>query len=272
MVSASPDAVASDVYKSFIAATQGMSAPRRAAWLYDQRIGKRKDASSTFWLNELLRTGALDLDYVDNAMYCDLLDSTLTHKEIGQFLREYYWGSGYGFQRIVLPAAVKGFENDVWRTYIKSIIYEENTPSSHCEMFKAFIESLDFEVGDLPEHAAAFNDKMLAGYSVSLGHSLGYALGIETDADYQIALVYLSLRARYQEQVDLTEFFQVHISEYGEELHAQQTCHSIEEFLNQRLCTREEIEQGFRQAIVDTRDYMGAIRASIFAGSEAVLA
>lgn len=260
------------VYADYLASTAGMSASERATWFYKTRVGNRKDASSLGWLNDLLRTGMMGLDHVTNDMYCDLLDGRMSHKEWGLFLREYYWGSGYGFQRVVLPAAAKGWSNDVWRTYIKSIIYEENMPSSHCDMFKAFMQSIDVEVSDIPESAAAFNQKMLAGYGATPGYSLGYALAVETEADFQIALLFAALRAEYEEQVEHTEFFRIHMSEYGEELHAQETCAAIEQLLEQGMCAETEVKQGFRQAIVDTRDYMRAIRASIRASNVAAIA
>lgn len=260
------------VYADYVTCTAGMSAVERATWFYETRVAHRKDASALAWLNDLLRKGMSGLDHIHNEMYCDLLTGHLTHEELGQFLGEYYWGSGYGFQRVVLPAAAKGSSNDTWRAYLKSIIYEENTPSSHCEMFKSFIESLDFEVGKMPESAAAFNQKMLAGYGAPLGYALGYALAVETEADFQIALLFAALRDKYEEQVETTEFFRVHMSEYGEELHAQETCAAIEELLDQGLCAESEIRLGFQQAITDTRDYMRAIRASIRAGKVAAVA
>ncbi|AXE36236.1 hypothetical protein [Chromobacterium phragmitis] len=261
-----------EFYADYVVSAADMSATERATWLYKTRVGNRKDASTLGWLNELLRTGMARLGHIANDMYCDLLDGRMSHEGWSLFLREYYWGSGYGFQRVVLPAAAKGSSNDIWRTYIKSIIYEENMPSSHCDMFKTFMQSIGVEVGDLPGSAAAFNQKMLSGYSGSLGHSMGYALGIETEADFQIALLFVSLRAEYEEQVEHTEFFRIHMSESGEELHAQETCASIEQLLDQGLCTEAEIKQGFRQAIVDTRDYMLAIRASVRASNVAAIA
>lgn len=250
-------------YADYVAQTAGMSPDERAMWFYETRVAKRKDASGLAWLNDLLRMGMLDLNHVDNEMYCDLLAGHMTHVEWGQFLCEYYWGSGYGFQRVVLPAAAKGSSNDTWHAYIKSIIYEENTPSSHCEMFKCFIASLGFDIGEMPESASTFNQRMLAGYGGRLGYALGYALAVETEADFQISLLFAALRARYEDQVEATEFFRIHMNEYGEELHAQETCAAIEELFDQGLCTESEIRMGFQQAIIDTRDYMCTIRANI---------
>jgi hypothetical protein len=271
MVNTQQENLTTEVYLKYLANTVDMSTAERAAWFYETRVGNRKDASSLGWLNSLLRTGMVGIDHINNAMYCDLLGGQLTHEEWGKFLREYYWGSGYGFQRIVLPAAVKGSGNDIWRAYIKSIIHEENTPESHCGLFKSFIESLGFEIADMPESSDVFNKKMLEGYTGSLGHSLGYALAIETEADFQVALIFAALRAHYEQHVENTSFFHIHMSEYGEELHAQETCRAIEQLLKQGLCTQSEIEQGFQRAIIDTRDYMRAIRASVRSCSEAEL-
>ncbi|SEQ54363.1 acyl carrier protein [Pseudomonas sp. NFACC02] len=257
------DSLTKMLYANYLTNTAGKSGTDSAEWFYQTRISGRKDASTLDWLNHLLKTGMIGLGHISNEMYRDLLDGHLSHQGFGHFLSEYYWGSGYGFQRIVLPATVKNATNEIWRAYIKSIIHEENTPESHCGLFKVFIESLGFEVGEMPQSAEDFNKKMLAGYGASLGHSLGYALAIETEADFQIALVFAALKTYYKDKVENTDYFRIHISEYGEELHAQETCMAIEQLLAQNLCTKTEIEQGFKRAIVDTRDYMSAIHKNI---------
>ncbi|WP_081986656.1 hypothetical protein [Chitinibacter sp. ZOR0017] len=253
----------SSLAERFAQGTNSFSVREKAKLLYEIRIGERKDASSIEWLNDLMRNGALELGHIDNEMYCDLLEGKLSSKDLKTFLDAYYWGSGYGFQRVVLPLAAKRKVNDVWKSYIKDIIYEENTPSSHCGIFKEFIENIGVELSAMPRSAERFIESMNKGYQNNLDYALGYALGIETEADFQIALIYISLARVYEPEVNKTSFFEIHLDEYGEEMHAQETCQCIEAILVECDGKRECVEEGFRQAIIDTMNYMHDIKNEI---------
>lgn len=256
-----------EVFVHSVPHKDGLAVRDTADWIYRQRIEGRSDPSSRTWLNELLRRGMRGLDHIDNPMYLDVLTNRLSYEEMERFLSAYYWGSGYGFQQVVLPVVLEMEGNPLWSSYIEGIVHEENTPRSHCGIFRAFVESVGCDVGTMPESARTFIDAMLAGYRQNLGFAIGYALGIETEADFQISLIAVPFLARFSEQMAETEFFDLHMSADGEEEHARATCRTIETLLDAGMCQPTEIERGFTQAIVDTRDYMLDIRTAVKAGS-----
>lgn len=234
-----------------------------AASIYGKRIGNRRNASNLIWLDDLMREGALDLGHIDNDMYRAILEDRLSVAQMNGFLRSYYWGSGYGFQRIVLPAAAKRKDSPTWTKYIKSIIREENCPTAHCEIFKSFMSDLDVEVGEMTAISQVFIGKMREGYGRDLAGAMGYAMGIETEADFQIALLHAGLSLSHPLEVGRSAFFPIHLAEDGEEMHARETCMAIENILAEGHGCQGQVEAGFRQAIVDTRDYMCAIHADV---------
>jgi pyrroloquinoline quinone (PQQ) biosynthesis protein C len=193
------------------------------------------------------------------------LSDQLSEPDLAAFLRPYFWGSSQGFNKTVLPAALKAHSDEQWRAYIKSIIREENTPSCHAEMFRRFIESLGIDVGERPMAAERFVADMTRGYSAGLGYALGYALGVETEADFQIAVVHAAFSRRYPEITRDDEYFLVHMSEHGEEAHAAATCECIEALVARDAIEPGEITRGFHAAIVDTRNFVCGIHAELSA-------
>lgn len=237
--------------------------PKMAQQIYGERITSRADPSRLPWLNQLLKCGMLEHGHVENAMYTALLSGSMSSSELEAFLRPYYWGSSQGFNKTVLPAALKAHCDENWRSYIKSIIREENTPSCHSTMFLNFVESLGFDVGDEPEASQRFVERLIAGYSAKLGFALGYALGVETEADFQISVIYSAFMQHFPQITRRDEFFATHMSEYGEEAHAKATCESIEALIADGAIARADVTDGFNAAIVDTRDFVCEIHVEL---------
>lgn len=231
--------------------------------LYRERIVSRDDPSSLPWLSQLLKHGMLELDHIDNPMYLTLLEGNMSSSAFESFLRPYYWGSSQGFNKKVLPAALKAHSNENWRGYIKSIIREENTPSCHSTMFSNFVQSLGYDVGDRPDTAQRFVDKLIAGYSATLGFALGYALGVETEADFQIAVIHSALLKQFPNVIARDEFFTIHMDESGEEAHAKATCESIEALIADGTIEASQVRDGFNAAVLDTRDFVCDIHAEL---------
>jgi acyl carrier protein len=240
--------------------------PKKASqWIYQRRVSKREKPSQLGWLNQLVQTGMEGMGHIDNDLYVDLLSDKYSTDEMGRFLRSYYWGSGFGFQRVVLKAAIKFHDHPIWKKYIMDIITEENTPSSHCDIFKKFVVDQGYDVGTITASAEAFNKKMTAGYTSRLDHAFGYALGIETEADYQISLLAIAYTGKFSGALSLTDFFEIHMSESGEEEHAKETCLAIESLLiTEKDFLPENVIAGFKQAIADTTDYALAIRSDVY--------
>lgn len=231
--------------------------------LYQERIGLRADPSSLPWLNQLLKYGILELAHIENPMYLTLLDGKISSAAFEAFLQPYYWGSSQGFNKKVLPAALKAHANENWRAYIKSIIREENTPSCHSTMFGNFVQSLGYNVGECPETAQRFVNKLIIGYSATLGFAIGYALGVETEADFQIAVIHCALVRRFPHVVYQDMFFTIHMDESGEEAHAKATCELIETLIADGTIDASQVRGGFNAAVLDTREFVCNINADL---------
>jgi hypothetical protein len=243
--------------------TASGAAGSAANQLYQERIGSRDDPSSLPWLNQLLKYGMLELAHIENPMYLTLLDGKMSSGAFEAFLQPYYWGSSQGFNKKVLPAALKAHNNDNWRAYIKSIIREENTPSCHSTMFSNFVRSMGYDVGERPDTALRFVDKLIVGYSATLGFALGYALGVETEADFQIAVIHSALLRHFPNVVARDEFFTIHMDESGEEAHAKATCELIETLIADGTIDASQVRDGFNAAILDTREFVCDIHAGL---------
>jgi hypothetical protein len=235
-------------------------------WIYHRRIDERQDPSSLDWLNQLIKGGARGLGHIDNPMHVAITDASLSDAELAQFLAAYYWGSNYGFNKTVLPTTLKSTDNDWYREYIKNIIREENTPSSHWGIFKRYMQSLGVELGEMAESSRAFIEKNTSGYQAELGYAIGYALAVEVESDFQLSLIGLALLKRYPVQTTETNFFDIHLDSTGEEEHARATCETVERLLGAGVISRTDVEAGFRQAIVDTRDFMLAMYQELKVG------
>jgi hypothetical protein len=79
------------------------------------------------------------------------------------------------------------------------------------------------------------------------------------ESDFQLSMIALALTKKYPEGMWKTNFFDVHLDSSGEEEHARATCETIESMIAAGEYTREDIEAGFHQAIIDTRDFMLAM-------------
>jgi hypothetical protein len=245
------------------AAREFETATERLEWLYRTRIDQRKDPSALEWLNRLIKGGARGLGHIDNAMHVAITDGSLSDGEFARFLAAYYWGSNYGFNKTVLPGTLKSTGNDWYREYIKNIIREENTPSSHWGIFKRYMQDLGFELGEPPESAQDFVRKNTAGYQAELGHAIGYALAVEVESDFQLSLIALALMKRFPRATAETIFFDIHLDSSGEEEHARMTCGAVAQLLDAGQIHREDVEAGFVGAIVDTRDFMLAMHEEV---------
>jgi hypothetical protein len=231
--------------------------------IYRERIILRNDPSDLSWLNHLVKYDMLEQGCVENVMYMTLLDGALSPSALETFLCPYFWGSSHGFNKKVLPKAVKAHSNERWRRYIKDIIREENTPSCHTTMLKNFVENIGFNVGDPPMIAQRFIDQQIAGYTSELGFALGYALGIEAEADFQIAVIHTALEKNFPQIICHDEFFKIHMSESGEEAHARATCEAIEFLVEDGSILPAEVVGGFRGAIRDTQEFFCEIHAEL---------
>src|SRR5579871_3388341 len=157
--------------------------------IYHLRIASREAPSSLPWLNKLLRTRIYELGHHINPMYMDLLANRLNKDRLENFISEYYWGSGYGFQREVINLVYKSTSNKLFKEYLKVILQEEQTPRPHYIIFQELITLLGMELKKRKPISVKFVQNQYEGYSKDIHYAFGYALGIEVEADYQIALL-----------------------------------------------------------------------------------
>lgn len=83
--------------------------------LYEIRISSREEPSSLPWLNKLLKAHIHEQEHHVHPMYMDLLANHLDRTMLEDFISEYYWGSGYGFQREVINLVYKSTPHQAFR-------------------------------------------------------------------------------------------------------------------------------------------------------------
>lgn len=230
--------------------------------LYHVRVGSRPDASTHVWLNHLLKNRIHELEHHLHPLYLELLNNQLSTQQIQDFISEYYWGSGYGFQREVINEAYKLTSNKLFKNYLKTILKEEQQPRQHYIIFTEFIHEIGMKVLPRKEISRSFSKKQFNGYNNDINYAFGYALGIEVEADYQISLLCCALSKRYEKEITNNEFFEIHIDPTGEIAHAAETCESINELLLGDN-DHQKIMQGFDQAIIDTGNFLSEIHETL---------
>lgn len=227
--------------------------------LYHLRISSRDAPSSLPWLNQLLRAHIHEQGHHINPMYMDLLANRLDRDTLENFISEYYWGSGYGFQREVINVAYKSTTSKPFKDYLKLILREEQKPRPHYLIFQEVIAALGMTLKPRQAMSLKFVRNQYAGYANDVFYALGYALGIEVEADYQIALLTCALSQSYFSAVSNHEYFEIHVDTTGEEAHARDTCISIESLIASEHDVKSVIS-GFDMAIRDTGTFMHDIR------------
>jgi len=226
--------------------------------LYDERIGFREKISDSDWLNELMLNRIRELGHHKTMAYEFINEDLFTAEQMACFLSEYYWGSGYGFQREVLKEAYKSANSNSFKEYLADIIREEQKPKQHYQIFKEFMSEINIAVVDRRDDSKYFVDQQIKGYTSDTCYAFGYALGIEMDADYQISLICLYAIKYWEDSVYKNDFFEVHVDPTGELMHAKHTCSAILKIVESET-DAERVKEGFDQAIRNTGDFLSTI-------------
>ncbi|AXQ99550.1 hypothetical protein [Pseudoalteromonas piscicida] len=191
-----------------------------------------------------------------NEMYRKLSEDKFSQEQCEVFLSEYFYGSNKGFIEDVLPAAQKEIKNPFYREYIKSIRKEEFDPKCHSELYLEMLDEIGVSIKKRQRASEKFIERSVLGYTECPFKASGYALAVEVEADYQMAIVYDFIKRHFDnEKIDNNLFFEVHLDEDGEEEHARQTIEMAEGIVK----SDEEFElfkQGFETACRDTEQYM----------------
>ena len=163
--------------------------------------------------------------------------------------------------REVMPLALNAYQEPLWLAYIRQIRLEESKPRNHAILFEEFMTS----VGVTPEPPRAPALEFIAaskrGYTRNLPHSCGYALAVEVEADYQIAVVAAFARRSFGAgAVDANTWFDIHLDATGEEEHARQTV-VLSEVAVKDAADFQEFVLGFEHACRDTERFMLSLHA-----------
>ncbi len=233
--------------------------------LITQRLRNRTRVANDDRFDAVHRQLILDEELLHNRMYQRLVGGDLQDEQTRIFLSEYYHGSISGFLKTVMPVALKAHPSPLWSDYIKQIRIEESTPKNHAVLFEEFLESVGMSVQEPVKPSLDFVEASKVGYSKNLPYSCGYALAVEVEADYQIAVVAEFAKAAFgADSVYGNVWFDAHLDETGEEEHAKQTV-SMSEAVVRSDGEYREFVRGFKQSCSDTKSYMDSIFNLLFA-------
>jgi hypothetical protein len=130
-------------------------------------------------------------------------------------------------------------------------------------MFEDFITGCGYSISE-PTIARDFVQRSLEGFTRNEPFALGYSLGVEIEADFQIALLGTALLPRFKDLMAEDEWFNLHLSADGEEFHSQLCLEAIVAS-NFDDAAFDEVEAGFVAACRDTQEFMDRLAAKISA-------
>ncbi|KZN63281.1 hypothetical protein N473_17790 [Pseudoalteromonas luteoviolacea CPMOR-1] len=221
-----------------------------------ERLRDRPRFAKEDRLDHIHRHYIEDQSVLFNEMYRTLAEDKLSNEQCEVFLSEYFYGSNKGFIEDVLPAAQREIKNPFYREYITHIRKEEFDPKCHSELYLEMLEEIGVSIKERQAASEKFIERSVLGYTECPIKASGYALAVEVEADYQMAIVYDFIKRHFdKETINNNLFFEVHLDEDGEEEHARQTIEMAEAIVK----SDEEFElfkQGFDAACQDTEQYM----------------
>jgi hypothetical protein len=239
------------------------SVDQKIANLVDLRLRKRDQLEGLpVRLRRLVTAAIFEQPVLHNDMYRLLLSSSMDDAALETFLSEYYLASCKGFADVIGKAS-RHFEAPHVRGYLKSIYDEEHSPRPHYNMLEDFITGCGYRISE-PTIAPDFVQRSLEGFTRNEPFALGYSLGVEIEADFQIALVGTALLPRFKELLAEDQWFNLHLSADGEEFHSQLCLDAIvaSSFDDAAF---DEVEAGFVAACRDTQEFMDRLAAKISA-------
>jgi len=221
------------------------------------RLEGLRKASNLEWLTRLVVGGAARRGgHPDNAMHVALTDGSLTEGEFAQFLAAYYWGSRHLLNETV-PSATPGGQDNAWyREYIKALVIQEDGPEGRRGILKRYLQSLEFDAGEVPESAEAFVERTVEGYRADLGRAIGYALAVEVESDFQLSLIAHALMQRFPRATAETVYSDLLLDTGREVERARSLCSAIEGLLGAHEISQADVEAGFVRAVEDAREFM----------------
>lgn len=225
--------------------------------ILNRRIKSKRRVASLDFLDRIHRFEICEHPVIANRMYRSLLSGKLTKEGFQAFFNDYYYASCHGFFWVVLRQALDAYSNKTWRSYIKSMLAEENRPCSHAQLLKEFIEDCGMRVGESVV-GQKFIDDMLKGFTMDISFALGYSLAIEVEGAYQIDLIQESCSSLFSEELENTIWFDIHLDSTGEEEHANYAVEVIEKIVDSESGF-QKLHQGFIKGCDDTFNFMESL-------------
>ena len=199
--------------------------------LTDCYLGGLQCVTDNTELDGIHRKVILEHPVLRNNLFHKLLAGSMTPKDYALFFSEYNNASQADFYSGALPAALKAHDHAVWQEYIRHIIAEESAPKHHHVMFEEFMGTCGVSRQHPREPAQEYAADMLAGYTADLPFAAGYALGVEVEAGYEIAVLAKAMEHHFQKQLKETEWFNVHLADEQEVEHARVSVALVENVL-----------------------------------------
>lgn len=125
-------------------------------------------------------------------------------------------------------------------------------------MFEKLVVNCGGKVSEPNAAATEYAQAMMKGYTADAPFAAGYALGVEVQAGYEIALLYYGLAPIFQAQVKRSDFFRVHLGDGQEDEHAEASVALIESSCKNEA-DFQRAKDGFIQFCVDANAFMTAM-------------
>ena len=110
----------------------------------------------------------------------------------------------------IVPQAAQRHDNVAWKSYMAHIEEEESTPTPHWVMCDDLLRSFGGRIGTPGAPARRYAKEQLAGYLDDLAFACGYALGVEVQAGFEIAVLCRALNQHHPCRVARSGFFHQH--------------------------------------------------------------
>lgn len=192
---------------------------------------------------------------VKNPLYKALAKREISKEQFQKFSPQYLAASTRYFFTDIVPAARQLHTSGEWQEYTQHILEEESTPIPHHKMFEKLVVNCGGLVSEPNAAAQKYATAMMNGYTADSPFASGYALGVEVQAGYEIALLYYGLSPLFPLQVKRSDFFRVHLGDGQEDEHAEASVALIEASCKSEADFKRARE-GFIQFCDDANSFM----------------
>jgi hypothetical protein len=224
----------------------------------DTYLVARHRVATSDEVDSIHRATILEHPVVKNPLYTALAQRKISKEHFQTFSPQYLAASTKYFFTDIVPAARRLHTSDDWQEYTQHILDEESTPMPHHKMFEKLVLNCGGQVVEPNEAAQKYASAMMKGYTADSPFAAGYALGVEVQAGYEIALLYYGLSPLFPMQVKRSDFFRVHLGDGQEDEHAEASVALIESSCKNEA-DFQRAKAGFVQFCDDANAFMTAM-------------